>query len=204
MHVPAGAAVATEIERLGADVADPTWEALTAMLHRAYAGQIALGLRPLAGRQDADATRRRCRSGETYVAWSEGPSSPGGAGLSSATPAFASAREGAAPRAPAGMILFAEVEAAASPAWFLRGDVAHFSLFAVEPALQGGGVGAALLATVERRALELGFAELALSMAEPDGSLLAYYRRRGFRFIQHWRWPYTNYRSAILSRALRL
>ena len=27
--------------------------------------------------------------------------------------------------------------------------------------------------------------------------------RRGYRFIEHWQWPYTNYRSAILSKTLR-
>ncbi|MFO0875385.1 MAG: GNAT family N-acetyltransferase [Phycisphaerales bacterium] len=165
------------------------YEALTAMLHRAYRAQVEMGLRPLAGRQSVDVTLRRCRAGETFVARSvnDGATEPDGSGAVSS---------------PLGMILFEEQEEAAFPAWFLRPEVAHFSLLAVEPAMQGHGVGAALLRAVEARAAALGLRELALSMAEPDAPLLGYYRRRGFRFVQHWQWPYTNYRSAILSRAV--
>src|SRR5690606_25441562 len=101
-----------------------------------------------------------------------------------------------------GTILFEEVEDADFPPHFQRPEVAHFSLFAVDPELQGRGIGGMLLATVEERARVLGFTELALSMAEPDTDLARYYARRGFRFIEHWQWPYTNYRSAILSRTL--
>ena len=39
-------------------------------------------------------------------------------------------------------------------------------------------------------------------MAEPDTNLMQFYLRRGYRFIEHWQWPYTNYRSAILSKTL--
>jgi hypothetical protein len=31
---------------------------------------------------------------------------------------------------------------------------------------------------------------------------MQFYLKRGYRFIEHWQWPYTNYRSAILSKAL--
>ena len=149
---------------------------LTSLLHRAYAKQVAMGLKPLAGRQDEETTRRRCASGECFVA------------------TLADRIVGA--------ILFEEVEEADFPPHFQRPEVAHFSLFAVDPELQGRGIGGMLLATVEERARVLGFTELALSMAEPDTDLARYYARRGFRFIEHWQWPYTNYRSAILSRTL--
>ena len=49
---------------------------------------------------------------------------------------------------------------------------------------------------------ECGATELGLSMAEPDTALRDFYTRRGYRFIEHWQWPYTNYRSAILSKTL--
>ena len=177
---PAARADESAIVRLDPDTTvAATYESLTAMLHRAYRSQVQIGLQPLAGRQSAEITRRRCGTGETFVA-----------------------RGGAGDGRFVGMILFEEQEEAAFPAWFLRPEVAHFSLFAVDPDVQGVGVGARLLDAVQRRALTLGFRELALSMAEPDVNLLAYYRRRGFRFVQHWRWPYTNYRSAILSRAI--
>ena len=36
----------------------------------------------------------------------------------------------------------------------------------------------------------------------PDTKLYDFYIKRGFRFIEHWQWPYTNYRSCILSKRL--
>jgi GNAT superfamily N-acetyltransferase len=80
--------------------------------------------------------------------------------------------------------------------------VDYFSQFAVDPDVQGAGIGGALLAKVEQRARECGAAELGLSMAEPDRDLFEYYLRRGYRLIEYWQWPYTNYRSAILSKSL--
>ena len=94
-------------------------------------------------------------------------------------------------------------EDAAFPAFFLQPGVTHFSLFGVDPDAQGRGIGHRLLEAVDARAAQLGATELALSMAEPDTNLLSFYLRQGFRFIEHWQWPYTNYRSAILSRGVR-
>lgn len=162
--------------------ADPIPE-ITRLLHRAYRRQVEMGLKPLAGRQDDETTARRCASGECWVAIL-----PGG------------------PRSGeriVGIILFHEVEDAQGPPWFRRSDVDSFSQFAVDPDAQGLGIGGRLLATVERRAAEKGSAELGLSMAEPDTGLMNFYLRRGYRFIEHWQWPYTNYRSAILSKSLR-
>jgi GNAT superfamily N-acetyltransferase len=151
-------------------------EAITALLHRAYRPQVEMGLRPLAGRQDAATTRVRAANSECYVAEADG--------------------------AIAGVILFEEKEEADFPHHFLKPEVAHFSQFAVDPEVQGRGIGRALLETVEKRARAMGFAELALSMAEPDAALMDFYLNRGFRFVEHWQWPYTNYRSVILSKAL--
>jgi len=153
-----------------------SFEELTALLHRAYAGQVALGLRPLAGRQDAATTRKRCSSGECFIAAMDGRL--------------------------VGTILFHEVEDAKGPPWFQNKHVDSFSQFGVDPDIQGRGIGQMLLSTVERRAAECGATELALSMAEPDVKLMEFYKRRGYRFIEYWQWPYTNYRSAILSKTL--
>jgi GNAT superfamily N-acetyltransferase len=157
--------------------------ALTTLLHRAYAPQVAMGLRPLAGRQDIDTTRRRCTSGACYVALLKDDMTQGSGRL-------------------AGTILFHEVEDAKGPPWFQRPDVDSFSQFAVDPDLQGKGIGQRLLETAEARAAAAGSRELGLSMAEPDTALMNFYLRRGYRFVEHWQWPYTNYRSAILSKAL--
>jgi GNAT superfamily N-acetyltransferase len=154
-----------------------SFEELTTLLHRAYAGQVAMGLRPLAGRQDAATTKKRCSNGECFIALMDGKI--------------------------VGSILFHEVEDAKGPPWFQNRNVDSFSQFGVDTTLQGRGIGQLLLDTVERRAAECGATELALSMAEPDVKLMEFYKRRGYRFIEYWQWPYTNYRSAILSKTLR-
>ena len=151
-------------------------EELTGLLHRAYRAQMEMGLRPLAGRQDVETTRKRTGSGECLVAVLDGKL--------------------------VGTILFHEVEDAKGPPWFQNKHVDSFSQFAVDPDTQGRGIGQKLLDTVERRARECGATELGLSMAEPDTNLMNFYLRRGYRFIEHWQWPYTNYRSAILSKTL--
>jgi GNAT superfamily N-acetyltransferase len=177
---PTAAAAGTlEVRRLREG---DSFEDLTRLLHRAYAAQVAMGLRPLAGRQDVETTRRRCTSGECYLALLHG-------------------KAGTRP-AIVGTILFHEVEDAKGPPWFQNTFVDSFSQFGVDPDLQGRGIGQRLLDTVERRALECGATELGLSMAEPDTALMAFYKRRGYRFIEYWQWPYTNYRSAILSKTL--
>jgi GNAT superfamily N-acetyltransferase len=154
---------------------------LTTLLHRAYRAQMDMGLQPLAGRQDVETTRKRSTNGECYLA--------------------VQAIDGKDKIV--GTILFHEVEDAKGPPWFARKDVDSFSQFGVDPDLQGKGIGQKLLDRVEQRALECGASELGLSMAEPDTNLMQFYLRRGYRFIEHWQWPYTNYRSAILSKPLK-
>ncbi len=154
---------------------------ITALLHRAYAPQVAMGLRPLAGRQDNSVTTDRIANSECYLALLR--------------------RAGEKERI-VGVILFQEMEKVDFPSYFRRPEVSHFAQFAVDPDLQGLGIGNLLLGVVEARARELGFKQLALSMAEPDSALRAYYERRGFSFVEYWQWPYTNYRSCILGKAL--
>ncbi|MBA4038753.1 MAG: GNAT family N-acetyltransferase [Planctomyces sp.] len=152
--------------------------AITGLLHRAYARQVAMGLRPLAGRQDDAVTARRVQSGECWVAVDQ-------AG------------------AIVGVIILSEREPDEGPPFFHRAGVVSFSQFAVEPSAQRGGIGRELLGRVAARARELGNSELALSMAEPDTQLRDYYLAKGFRIVGTWKWPYTNYTSLIMSRALR-
>lgn len=163
---------------------DPIDE-VTGLLHRAYARQRALGLEPLAGRQDSTTTLDRVLASEAYLAV---------AGVSSE---HAAARE-----LIVGVILFNEHEKVTFPTSFLEPETAHFAMFAVDPQLQGIGVGVMLLEMCEQRATEIGAKRLALSMAEPDASLRRYYERRDYAFVEYWQWPYTNYRSVILARPI--
>lgn len=157
----------------GVDAIEP----ITAMLHRAYAKQVEMGLKPLAGRQDDAVTKRRCTSGECFIA-------EYGARI-------------------VGIIILNEIEPDEGPPWFRRGGVASFSQLAVDPSVQGRGVGQMLLEAVETRAREQGHSEIGLSMAEPDSGLRDFYRNRGYRIIATWKWPYTNYTSLIMSKRLR-
>lgn len=157
-----------------------SFAAITALLHRAYAKQIAQGMKPLAGRQSEEVTRERATNSECWVA---------------------TITEGDKERI-AGVILLDEHELATMPPLFRQPTVSHFAQFGVDPLVQGRGIGRLLLDTVERRAREKGATQLALSMAEPDTDLADFYAKRGYRFVEFWQWPYTNYRSCILSKAL--
>lgn len=160
--------------------ASDSFAEITSLLHRAYAKQIARGMRPLAGRQTEDVTRERAANSECWVA--------------TITDA---GREKIV-----GVILLDEQEQAKLPPFFQQAHVSHFAQFGVDPEVQGRGIGRQLLEVVERRAREKGAAELALSMAEPDTDLADFYAKRGYAFVEHWQWPYTNYRSCILSKKL--
>jgi GNAT superfamily N-acetyltransferase len=153
---------------------------ITALLHRAYAKQIAQGMKPLAGRQGEHVTRERATNSECWVA---------------------TIADGGTERI-AGVILLDEQEQATMPPLFRQPTVSHFAQFGVDPLVQGRGIGRLLLEVVERRAREKGATQIALSMAEPDTGLKDFYSKRGYQLVEYWQWPYTNYRSCILSKAL--
>ncbi|MGV9251885.1 GNAT family N-acetyltransferase [Streptomyces sp. NPDC003697] len=63
-----------------------------------------------------------------------------------------------------------------------RGDHAYFGMFAVSPALQGGGLGRLVLAEAERRARETwGVREMRMTVISVREDLIAWYERRGYR-----------------------
>lgn len=161
---------------------------LTDLLHRAYARQVRMGLHALASHQSPEITRRRVSKGECFLAV-EPASADGSRERIVGTIMFQEPSWGSAPES--------------GPRWFRRPDVSNFSMFAVEPALQGRGIGIKLLEHIEARARELGVAELALSTAEPDDKLVAFYRNRGFREVERFDWGVTNYTSLIMSKLMR-
>ncbi len=169
-------------------------EQLTDLLHRAYAKQVAMGLHALASHQSPEVTRRRVSRGECFVAV-----------VTSDTPGAQSSAAAATDRL-VGTIMFQEPSwggaPTSGPRWFHRPDVCNFSQFAVEPTLQGKGLGVLLLDVVERRARELNLREIALSTAERDTDLVNFYRRRGYRDIETFDWGVTNYTSLIMSKSL--
>ena len=149
---------------------------LTTLLHRAYKRLADMGLRYVASYQPEETTRKRIRDGECFVGVAEER-------LIATVTYYAPAHR-------------SEV------AWYDRDDVAYFGQFAVEPELQQLGIGAMLMDYLEAKALADGAAEISLDTSEQATHLIAYYTRRGYRFIEYQQWDVTNYRSMILSKRL--
>lgn len=162
-----------EVRRLSDD--DSLAE-LTELLHRSYARLAAMGLYFVATSQTVDVTARRVRRGECYV--------------------------GVAGGRIVATVTFRPAATTCDSPWLDRPDVCSFQQFAVDPPLQGRGVGRRLVALCERRAAETGAAELALDTAESAGHLIRLYERLGFRFVEHVRWPDVNYRSVVMSKSV--
>jgi GNAT superfamily N-acetyltransferase len=157
------------------DAADDL-EALTRLLHRAYADLAARGLRYTATYQDVAITRRRIAGGEALVAEMDG------------------VIVGTVTWYPPG---------SSDDGWYAQPGVAAFGQFGVEPHLRGTGIGRALIAEVERRARAAGAHELACDTAQPATDLIAMYERWGFRVVGTTDYrPTTNYLSVVLSKTL--
>jgi ribosomal protein S18 acetylase RimI-like enzyme len=63
-----------------------------------------------------------------------------------------------------------------------RGDHAYFGMFAVSPALQGGGLGKVIIAEAERTVREVwGATEMHMTVISVREELIAWYERRGYR-----------------------
>lgn len=150
---------------------------LTEFLHRAYKPLADMGLRFFATYQDDDATLRRVRAGDCYLAIQDGTL--------------------------VGTVTFRDPGRSQGCPYYERGDVATFNQLAVDPDRRGEGIGRRLMTLVEELAIAAGAAEIACDTAESAAHLIALYERRGYRAVGFVDWrPTTNYRSVILSKAL--
>lgn len=88
--------------------------------------------------------------------------------------------------------------------WYDREEVCYFSQFAVWPEYQGTGLGSEMMNFVEKKARELGFKEISLDTCEDASSLISYYEKRGYRFVEHVQWDpeIVNYRSVVMSKSI--
>lgn len=161
------------------DAAD-SFDAITAMLHRAYKVHADRGMHFTASHQDVAVTRRRCAAGECLVL-----------------------DRGDADRAVVATLTWRAGRADHECLWYRRPGLAVFGQFAVEPALQGLGLGRALLLDAERRAAAAGFTEMACDTAGPAADMIALYERWGYRLVDRVRWTTVNYESVVLAKPLR-
>jgi GNAT superfamily N-acetyltransferase len=162
--------------------ASDSLEALTALLHRAYAHLGEMGLNYTAVDQSVQTTRARIASGQCLVLEANGTL----AGT---------------------VVVSAGCDAQTQPGmrhtpWFLRHDIAHLHQLAVEPALQGQRLGDRLVAACESWAREQGCRAIALDTAEPASHLRQRYARLGYRDVDTVQWPGKRYRSVVMVRLL--
>lgn len=155
---------------------DDDIDALTELLHRAYAALAKAGLHYMASHQSPVVTRRRMAKGDTIVAIS-----PTGALV--------------------GTVTLARVDATSGSLLYDRPDVASFGQFGVEPTLQGLGIGSTLLSLVETLAFHRGVSQLALDTSEQAAGLIRFYTARGYEPVDSVKWPDVNYRSIIFAKA---
>ena len=151
--------------------------AITRLLHAAYAPLAVRGFRYVATHQDDETTRKRLEAGWSFLAI--GPNAD-----------------------ITGTVTLYPPDAASPCEWYQGPGHFHFGQFGVLPSAQRRGLGGRLLRTIEAKAMAEGARELALDTAEGASHLVDWYRRLGFRFIDHVDWPVTNYRSVILSKTL--
>jgi GNAT superfamily N-acetyltransferase len=149
---------------------------LTDLLHRAYASLGAMGLNYTAVDQTPDITAQRIAGGQCYVAEVEGRIT--------------------------GTIVVKPTYQKSDCEYFTRPGVAAVHQFAVDPNMQGKGIGRALLQACEAWASQQSCSELAMDTAEQAEHLIKLYTNLGYRQVGLVQWRGKVYRSVVLSKAL--
>ena len=150
-------------------------EALTEMLHLAYADHARAGRMFFASHQTVDDTRRRISKGECWLALQDNKIT----GTVTLSPAYR----------------FPDGYPAAPNAGMLQ-------QLAILPNLRGHGLGNALLELAENRLRELHSPAAALDTSSLATDLIRWYERRGYSRTGTWKWNVTNYESVVLGKVL--
>lgn len=153
--------------------------ALTDLLHRAYRKHLEANLNFVAATQPPEHTSRRIARGSCWLAERD--------------------------QAVVGTVMLEGPgdDDPDDPPLYRQPCVCVLSQFAVEPRLQGLGIGRALLAKIESEAIRLGADTLALDTSEKATDLIRMYERWGFRIVAFHQWGgNVNYRSVVMSKTL--
>ncbi|KUM03197.1 hypothetical protein AWB61_08100 [Chromobacterium sp. F49] len=151
-------------------------DALTALLHRAYAQLGAMGLPYTAVSQSAEVTRRRIAGGHCLLAWHRDEL--------------------------IGTVTVHHPLPASSCPQFRQPDGAVLVQLAVAPDCQGLGLGERLIAAAEAWAQAQGYRAIRLDTAVEAHHLVSRYLRRGYRMEAPLQWPDKPYRSVVMEKRL--
>ncbi|MDR7269989.1 GNAT superfamily N-acetyltransferase [Pelomonas saccharophila] len=158
-------------------------EALTALLHTAYASLADQGWNFTAVDQSVDVTRERLAGAQGFVAeWG---------GRLVGTVAVRGPK-------PAGEAYIADPP----PPLYTTPGTAILSQLAVHPDCRGLGLGEQLMDVAEAWAREQGFRQLALDTAEPATALRNRYARRGYAEVGGVQWQGKTYASVLMCKPL--
>ena len=157
-------------------------DALTGLLHRAYAALAARGINYSAATQSAAVTRQRIAEGQCLVADLDGQVA-GTVTVSGPHDVLSAPWTSTVP-------------------WFRDRDTAQLHQFAVEPECQHRGVGRRLVMACEQWAQEHGYRRMALDVAEPATDLRKLYQRLGYADVGQVQWEGRPYHSIIMQKSL--
>ena len=101
-----------------------------------------------------------------------------------------------------GTVLFRSPAKTRGTDFYDRPGTASLHQLAVDPSMQGSGLGSRLLLHGESRAAAAGASALALDTAEGAHGLIAFYERRGYRIVGRHNFASTPYWSVILAKEL--
>ncbi len=157
-------------------------EALTALLHRAYAPLAVQGMNFTAATQSAEQTRKRIALGQCLVAVHQAEL----VGMVTVS----------------GPLDVQRAPWSAMAPWSFDPETAHFHQIAVDPRWQGQGIGRRLVLACEEWARDCGYRRLALDAAEPATAVQAMYRRMGYAEMGHTQRPGKTYRTVSMRKSL--
>ena len=152
-----------------------SWEALTRLLHRAFARLASLGLHCSCVDQAAGMTRERALAGDCFVAVCNGRI--------------------------VGTLTVEGRDSNSQCEYYRQRSVASVHQFGIEPKWQCRGIGRALLAFAGHWAAARGYTQIALDTPFPADYLIAFYRAQGFSLVDVVRFAGRGYDSAVLSKA---
>ncbi|GAA4421024.1 GNAT family N-acetyltransferase [Acidovorax lacteus] len=156
---------------------DDDVDALTSLIHAAYAPHAARGLRYWGSHQSADDTRKRLASGLAWGVWVNG--------------------------ALAGTITLRGPQPASDVPLYRESDVWSLTQFCIAPGHQGSGLGRWVHDRVAEVARLEGARKLALDTSEDAHGLISMYEAWGYGVVGHCDWrPLTNYRSVLMAKTL--